>query len=82
MGCASIVIRIIQTGNQKFWLWFGVLAGIGLLNKYSISIFGLGIVVGLVLTSERKALAHRWIWIGGAHSISHLSAEFPMECSS
>ena len=33
MGCASIVIRIIQTGNQKLWLWFGVLAGIGLMNK-------------------------------------------------
>ena len=30
MGCASIVIRIVQTGNQKLWLWFGVLAGIGL----------------------------------------------------
>ena len=28
MGCASVVIRIIQTGNQKLWLWFGVLAGI------------------------------------------------------
>ena len=65
MGCAALVIRIIQTGDQKLWLWFGVLAGIGLLNKYSISIFGLGIVVGLVLTSERKALAHKWIWIGG-----------------
>ena len=25
MGCASVVIRIIQTGNQKLWLWFGVL---------------------------------------------------------
>jgi hypothetical protein len=65
MGCASIVIRIVQTGNQKLWIWFGVLAGIGLLNKYSISIFGLGIVAGLVLTPERKALAHKWIWIGG-----------------
>jgi len=65
MGCAAIVVRIVQTGNQKLWLWFGVLAGIGLLNKYSISIFGLGIVCGLLLTSERKALAHKWIWIGG-----------------
>jgi hypothetical protein len=65
MGCAAIVIRIVQTGNQKLWIWFGVLAGAGLQNKYSISIFGLGIVVGLVLSSERRALAHKWIWIGG-----------------
>jgi len=65
MGCAAIVIRIVQTGDQKLWLWFGVLSGVALLNKYSVSIFGLGIVVGLVLTSERRALAHKWIWIGG-----------------
>jgi len=66
MGCASVVIRIVQTGNQKLWLWFGVLAGVGLLNKYSITVFAVGIVIGLLLTPERKALAHKWIWIAGA----------------
>ena len=66
MGCASVVIRIIQTGNQKLWLWFGVLAGLGMQNKYSMAVFGLGIVVGLLLTPERKAFAHMWIWIAGA----------------
>lgn len=65
MGCAYVVIRIVKTGNQKLWLWFGVLAGIGLENKYSIAVFGFGIVVGLLLTRERKAFAGRWIWIGG-----------------
>lgn len=65
MGCAYVVIRIIKTGNQKLWLWFGVLAGIGLENKYSIAVFGFGVVVGLLLTGERKAFASRWIWIGG-----------------
>jgi hypothetical protein len=65
MGCASIVIRIIQTGNQKLWLWFGILAGIGMLNKYSMAFFGLGIVLGLLFTSERKAFTHKWIWIAG-----------------
>ncbi len=66
MGCASIVIRIIQTGNQKLWLWFGGLAGLGLMNKYSMAVFGLGIVLGLLLTPERKAFARPWIWIAGA----------------
>jgi hypothetical protein len=64
-GCTSIVIRIIQTGNQRLWLWFGVLAGIGLENKYSMAVFGLGIVVGLLLTPECKAFTHKWIWIAG-----------------
>lgn len=65
MGCALVVIRIIKTGNQKLWLWFGLLAGIGLENKYSMAIFGFGIVVGLLLSTERKALADKWIWIAG-----------------
>ena len=56
MGCASIVIRIIQTGNQKLWLWFGVLAGIGMQNKYSMAVFGLGIVVGLLLTTGTQGV--------------------------
>ena len=63
MGCAYVVIRIVKTGNQKLWLWFGVLAGIGLENKYSMAVFGFAIVVGLVLTQDRKAFASPWIWI-------------------
>jgi hypothetical protein len=65
MGCALVLIRIIKTGNQKLWLWFGLLAGIGLENKYSMAVFGFAFVVGLLLSEERKALAHKWIWIAG-----------------
>jgi hypothetical protein len=65
MGCAYVVIRIVKTGNQKLWLWFGLLAGIGLENKYSMGVFGFAVVVGLVLTRERKAFASPWIWIAG-----------------
>ena len=65
-ACVYVVIRIIKTGNQKLWLWFGLLSGIGLENKYSMAVFGFGVVVGLLLTPERKALAHKWIWLAGA----------------
>ncbi len=66
MGCAWLVIRIIRTGNAKLWLWFGVLAGIGLENKHSMLIFGFGLVVGLILTRERRWLRSPWFWAGGA----------------
>jgi len=65
MGCALLVIRIIRTGNARLWLWFGVLAGIGLENKHSMLIFGFGLVAGLLLTPERRMLRTRWLWIGG-----------------
>jgi 4-amino-4-deoxy-L-arabinose transferase-like glycosyltransferase len=66
MGCAYLLIRLINTGNDKLWIWFGVLAGMGLENKYSMLIFGAGLVTGLLLTPERRLLRSRWLWIGGA----------------
>ena len=66
MGCAYLVIRIIRTGNAKLWLWFGVVAGVGLENKHSMLIFGFGIVAGLMLTGERRWLRSPWFWAGGA----------------
>jgi len=65
MGCAWVVIRIAKTGNQKLWIWFGILAGFGLENKHSMLIFGAGIVFGLILTPQRKVFASPWIWIAG-----------------
>ena len=66
MGCAYLVLHIIRTGNAKLWLWFGVIAGLGLENKHSMLIFGFGIVTGLVLTPERRWLRSPWLWAGGA----------------
>jgi hypothetical protein len=65
-GGGYLVLRIIQTGNAKLWLSFGLLAGLGLENKYSMLIFGFGIVAGLALTRERKWLRSPWFWAGGA----------------
>jgi len=66
LACAWLVVRMVNTGERKLWLWFGVVAGIGLENKYSMLLFGAGIVLGLLLTRERRLLASRWVWAGAA----------------
>ena len=66
MGCAYLLIRLIKTENEKLWIWIGVLAGFGLENKYSMLIFGAGLVLGLLLTPQRRLLASRCLWVGGA----------------
>jgi hypothetical protein len=66
MGCAWLLLRIVNTGNQKLWIWFGVVAGLGLENKYSMLIFGAGLACGLLLTPERRMLARPWTWIACA----------------
>jgi 4-amino-4-deoxy-L-arabinose transferase-like glycosyltransferase len=65
MGCAYFVILAIKRNIPRYWLWFGVIAGLGMEEKYSIAMFGFGIVVGLLLTEQRRVFANKWIWIGG-----------------
>jgi 4-amino-4-deoxy-L-arabinose transferase-like glycosyltransferase len=60
-----VLVEIATSGNQKLWLWFGAIAGIGLLNKHTFVTFGLAVLVGLVLTRSRRDLATRWPWLGG-----------------
>ncbi len=69
MGCAYFAILAVKRDGTKnaprYWLWFGVVAGIGMEEKYSIALFGFGIVVGLLLTAQRRVFLNRWIWLGG-----------------
>src|SRR5260370_36485427 len=65
MGCAYFAILAINRNDPRYWLWFGVVAGLGLEEKYSIAVFGLGMVVGLPLTEQRRVFLNKWIWLGG-----------------
>lgn len=65
-GLAFITLRLIKTENPKWWLAFGAIAGIGLLNKYSIVIFAAALLAGLLLTNKRRILFTPWILAGGA----------------
>ncbi len=65
MGCAYFAILAIKRSNPRYWLWFGVIAGLGMEEKYSIALFGFGIVVGLLLSEQRRVFLNRWIWLGG-----------------
>jgi len=63
IGCAWMLIRMIKAGNTKLWLAFGALAGLGLLNKHTIALFGAALVAGLLLTPARKLLRSKWFLV-------------------
>jgi len=65
MGCAYFAILAIKRNDSRYWLWFGVVAGVGLEEKYTVALFGFGIVVGLLLTEQRRFLLDKWLWLGG-----------------
>ena len=65
-GCALVVIRIIRRDDPRLWPWFGLLAGIGMLNKHTMVVFGFAVVVGLLLTPDRRLMFNRWFLLAGA----------------
>jgi hypothetical protein len=69
MGSAYFAALAIKRANPRYWLWVGVVAGLGMEEKYSIAIFGFGIVIGLLLTAQRRVLLNPWIWLGGLAAV-------------
>jgi hypothetical protein len=65
MGAIYLLVRIINGGSPRLWLWFGAVVGLGLENKHSMAFFVAGVCVALLLTPERRHLGQKWIWLGG-----------------
>lgn len=66
LGCLLIVIEIINGADEKWWLLFGVLAGLGLQNKHSMLFFGVAVTAAMLLTPLRRSFLRPWFWLGGA----------------
>jgi len=66
MLCAAIVLRIANGGDSRLWIAFGAVAGVGILNKHSMLMFGSGIAAGLLLTPMRREFLRIWVWLAAA----------------
>ena len=80
-----VVIVILTDDRPKLWVVFGIIVGLGLENKYSIGFMVIGLVAGLLLSTQRRQLATLWFWVGAAaaaalflpHVIWQVSNGFP-----
>ncbi len=52
-----LFLKYINTQKSAWLLWFGAVAGLGLLNKYSVLIFLFGMLPGLLFTVQRRIFA-------------------------
>ena len=66
MGCAYVLLLAINREQPKLLLWCGVLLGFGLLNKHSTIFFIGALVVGLLLSPQRRLLFTKWFWLAAA----------------
>jgi hypothetical protein len=68
--CAWIAVRIMKGASPRWWLVFGVVAGIGLENKHTMLVLGFALIAGLVLSGKWRLLGSKWIWIGGVVALA------------
>jgi hypothetical protein len=66
LGCAWCFARAINRDDARYWIWFGLLAGLGMENKYTIAFFLFAFAVGLMATRARRFLFTWPLWIGAA----------------
>ncbi|MEM9931681.1 MAG: glycosyltransferase family 39 protein, partial [Bacteroidota bacterium] len=55
-------VRVINYQRPKDWYLLGGVVGLGLLTKYSIVFYLLGLAGGVLLTKERRFLANKYCW--------------------
>lgn len=69
-----LVARIGRAGGsaraRAYWLLFGVACGLGLLTKFSIVFFGVGVLAGLLLSPLRGWLVTPWPWLATALALA------------
>lgn len=69
LGCAWCIVRAINRNEPRYWLWFGVLVGVGMENKYSTAFFAFAVTAALLLTPHRRFLTSKWLWLGALCSL-------------
>ncbi len=63
---ANLVVRLLRTDDPRWWLAIGAAIGMGMLSKYTMGFFVLGILGGMVLTPARRFVKNPWFWCGVA----------------
>ncbi len=66
LGCYLLLRLLNGADARRTWLLLGALLGVALLAKYTVVLFGLGVLVGLLLTPSRAQLRTQWPWLAAA----------------
>ncbi|MBN1351963.1 glycosyltransferase family 39 protein [candidate division KSB1 bacterium] len=60
------LVKILKENKLKHWIALGLVSGIGLMNKYTMLLFGFGLFLGLLITPQRKLLLSKSPWLSAA----------------
>ena len=64
LGLGWALVRLAQTGDERWWLAFGAIAGFALNTKYLIAFYLGALALGLLATPQRRSLLRPWVYLG------------------
>jgi len=59
-----LLVRLLESDEPRWWVPFGVLMGVGLLNKHTTVLFVGAVGGALLLVPARRHLLTPWPWVG------------------
>jgi hypothetical protein len=73
LACGWCLVRLAQTNDDRWWLGFGLAAGISLTSKYLIFFYLAGLALGVVLTPLRRSMLQPWLYLGALIALIFLA---------
>jgi hypothetical protein len=67
---AYATVRLLASGNPRWFLAVGAAIGVGMLTKYTMAFLAAGFVAGILLTPGRRYLKSPWLWAGAALALA------------
>jgi len=64
LACAWLLVRLEQSKDERWWIPFGLVAGLSLLSKYMIAFYLVALGIGLLATPLRRSLLRPWVYLG------------------
>jgi hypothetical protein len=58
-----LVVRLLGGADPRWWLAVGAVAGVGLQNKQTVVLLGVGLVAGLLLDRRWSVFRSPWAWL-------------------
>ena len=60
-----ITVKMIKSGDVKFWIPAGIIMGLGMMNKHTFGVFIAALVISLLVSGKWKLLFNKWFIFGG-----------------
>jgi 4-amino-4-deoxy-L-arabinose transferase-like glycosyltransferase len=68
-AAALLLVNILESDRARGWVAFGLLVGLGLLNKHTTVLFAGAVGAALLLVPARRHLLTPWPWLGAVAAL-------------